>query len=56
MRTPIPFPAKFRLSGNLESSSLGRVEVQHNGIWGKVCSDNFGDVEANVFCKSLNYR
>ena len=34
---------------------IGRFEVRHNGIWGTVCDDNFGQDEANVACYGLNY-
>ncbi|XP_030577946.1 deleted in malignant brain tumors 1 protein-like [Archocentrus centrarchus] len=32
----------------------GRVEVFHNGRWGKVCKSNWGLKEATVVCKELN--
>ena len=30
--------------------------MKHNGIWGTVCADNFGDTEADVLCRSLGFR
>ena len=33
----------------------GRVEVKHNGVWGSVCSTNWGDKEAEVLCKSIGF-
>ena len=34
---------------------MGRLEVFHNNIWGTICDDRFGRVEANVVCGMLNY-
>ena len=37
------------------SDSHGRLEVFHDGKWGGVCDNNFGDVEAIVACRQLGY-
>ncbi|XP_043962312.1 deleted in malignant brain tumors 1 protein-like [Gambusia affinis] len=42
-----------RLSNGTDSCS-GRVEVFHNGHWGKICSDSWGGTEATVLCKELS--
>ncbi|KAL3979826.1 groucho [Sarotherodon galilaeus] len=42
-----------RLINGTDSCS-GRVEVFHNGRWGKLCSNNWGLKEATVLCKELN--
>ncbi|XP_060553415.1 scavenger receptor cysteine-rich type 1 protein M130-like, partial [Ruditapes philippinarum] len=31
----------------------GRVEIQVNGIWGTICSNNFTIAEANVICQMI---
>ncbi|XP_066599757.1 uncharacterized protein teq isoform X5 [Prorops nasuta] len=44
----------IRLAG-AESTSEGRVEVKILGVWGQVCDDNFGIINADVICKELGY-
>ena len=39
-----------------ENDAEGRVEIQHDGEWGTVCDDGFGQEEAEVICKSLGYE
>ena len=41
----------IRLQGG--TSSRGRVEVCNNNIWGTVCDDFWGDVDARVACRQL---
>eukprot|EP00092_Neocalanus_flemingeri_P035176 GFUD01038280.1.p1 GENE.GFUD01038280.1~~GFUD01038280.1.p1 ORF type:complete len:1087 (+),score=284.35 GFUD01038280.1:432-3692(+) len=36
--------------------SSGLLEVRHKGVWGTVCEDNFGQHEADVFCKMLGFE
>ena len=33
----------------------GRLEVNHNGVWGTVCDDGFNDAAAKVFCNMLGF-
>ena len=33
----------------------GRVEVKHNGVWGTICDDNFGENESQVICRMLGF-
>ena len=44
-----------RLVGG-DSEQEGRVEIMHNGEWGTVCDDSFGQTEARVVCRSLGFR
>jgi Scavenger receptor cysteine-rich domain len=47
-------PGNVRLVGG--SNRLeGRLEIQHMGIWGTVCDDNFDDADARVACFSLGF-
>ena len=38
------------------SNNSGIIEVRHNGVWGTVCNEEFGQNEADVFCKMLGYK
>ena len=40
---------------NPQTPHIGRLEVYHNGVWGTVCDDYFGQDEANLACYGLNY-
>ena len=44
----------LRLSSFLSSSS-GRLEIYYNGVWGTVCDDSFGQIDADVACRQLGY-
>ncbi|XP_053409197.1 uncharacterized protein LOC123561407 isoform X2 [Mercenaria mercenaria] len=41
-----------------QAENQGRVEVRRNAneTWGKVCDYNFGEEEASVVCRQLNYK
>ena len=43
-----------RLRGS-DLPSEGRVEVCLRGIWGTVCDDRWGNVDATVVCRQLGF-
>ncbi|XP_076629433.1 uncharacterized protein LOC143345828 isoform X7 [Colletes latitarsis] len=45
---------EIRLAGS-ENKHEGRVEVKILGVWGQVCDDGFGMIDAGVICKELGF-
>jgi len=42
---------------NTSVEYAGRVEVYNDGVWGRVCGNNyFRENDAHVFCRMLGYR
>ena len=33
----------------------GRVDFCYDGIWGRVCGDGWGNIDASVTCRQLGY-
>ena len=46
---------EVRIASDGLSERFGRVEVCHNGVWGRVCDDMWDDNDARVVCRQLNY-
>ncbi|XP_053597438.1 uncharacterized protein LOC103578371 isoform X2 [Microplitis demolitor] len=45
----------IRLSGS-ENEHEGRVEVKIMGLWGQVCDDGFGMIDADVICREIGFE
>jgi hypothetical protein len=44
--------APLRIVGTV---SMGRLEIQHEGVWGTVCDDAFDSLDATVACRQLGF-
>jgi len=44
-----------RLRNGSSFAGKGRLEVKYNDVWGTVCDDGFGNVDARVACYMLGY-
>ena len=45
----------IRLAGWSLNIIGGRVEICHEGVWGSMCNQNFGNMEAKVICNQLGF-
>ena len=44
----------IRLQGGANNAT-GRVEICNNQVWGTVCDDSWGAVDAQVACRQLGF-
>jgi hypothetical protein len=45
----------LRLVGARGNPLAGRIEICRNNVWGTVCDDSFGQLDAVVACRQLGY-
>ena len=51
---PTDLPGIRLVNGSNEGE--GRLEIFHDGQWGTVCDDYFGEAETKVVCRMLGYE
>jgi hypothetical protein len=44
-----------QLAGDTRYDSFGRVEVCVDGVWGKVCNEQWTNEDASVLCRQLGF-
>ena len=51
--TPSCSQGDIRLQGG--NNTFGRVEICNDNVWGTVCDDSWGQVDAQVACRQLGF-
>ena len=46
----------MRLAGTTGDALTGRVDFCFNNVWGTVCDDAFGNLDAQVVCRQLGLQ
>ena len=41
---------------NTTDGNIGRLDIQHGGVWSPVCADSWEKEEATVACRQLGYH
>ena len=50
------FPVMLVNEYNKDITSEGLVYIQHEGVWGTICSQRFDDHDARVICRELGFN
>ena len=45
----------LQIFSETDLQNTGRLQIQFNEMWGRICSDQWTDLDALVACKTLGY-